>query len=158
MSNTKITNAKTFALTGKDGRVVEVNCYTKRGKNGFTHFAETNGEKSYIRYINRTWESFEYESVLRTLAGKIARGSEDKTCLLNSIEGLSKQAKADAEAWYVGIKKDYDGLCDTTKQHLANACPNIETKEQAEGIMVASKAFDVLFRLEEQEKAEGGQK
>ena len=54
--------------------------------------------------------------------------------------------------WVEKFSKDYDGLCDTTKKHLANACPHITSREQAEGIMQMSKMFDILFRMNDNNK------
>lgn len=58
------------------------------------------------------------------------------------------------DEWLDNLKSDYDGLCETTKKHLANACPHITSREQADGIMRMTKAFDALFRFDE-EKAKG---
>ena len=54
--------------------------------------------------------------------------------------------------WYENFEKDYNGLCDTTKKHLANACPHITSREQADGIMRMSKMFDILFRMNDNNK------
>ncbi len=155
---TKQTNKKTFTLLGKDNRKVVIECYTKRGGQGFTHFAECEGKKTYICYINRTWESFEYESVLLRIVKRIALDKKDLTAMEKTIELISKGHKEEVDKWFENFKKDYDGLSDTTKKHLANACPVITSKEQADEIMKVSKVFDAMFRLEEgNQKNEGGQ-
>lgn len=59
------------------------------------------------------------------------------------------------DEWFDDFKNRYDKLGDTTKKHLANACPHITSREQAEGIMRTSEIFDVLFKLEENDKKEG---
>lgn len=61
----------------------EVVCIASDTRNGFKHVATLviNGrdvESEKANYLNRTWESFPYQSVMRSLA--------DKTTLLNDEE------------------------------------------------------------------------
>lgn len=46
-------------------------CFTENTRNGFKHVAVVEGRSEFfntkINYINRTWESFKYESVLNKL-------------------------------------------------------------------------------------------
>jgi hypothetical protein len=47
----------------------QVICFTEDTRNGFKHVAimEGTNENTSANYINRTWESFEYETVLNKL-------------------------------------------------------------------------------------------
>lgn len=56
-----------------NGRVFNFNCETSRTRNGFCHhvydFSQDYGTKRYhtrVSYFNRTWESFDYESALKS--------------------------------------------------------------------------------------------
>ena len=55
------------------------------------------------------------------------------------------------EEWFDDFKSKYDGLCDTTKKHLANSDVFITSKEQADAVMNMSLIFDMLFRMEEKD-------
>lgn len=70
---------RTFIISKK----IEVICDSKSTRNGFKHtatlfYSGSECESVKCNYINRTWESYEYESVLQKLAG------EEKT--LSKIE------------------------------------------------------------------------
>jgi hypothetical protein len=52
-----------------------------------------------------------------------------------------------ADDWYNRTKAEYDGFCERTKKHLANACPTLNSREDVDDIMRVSKAFDAMFRL-----------
>jgi len=51
----------------------QVRCWTTYQKDGFCHYAEWNGIKTRIKYLNRTWEEFTYQAVLKSLAKKLKR-------------------------------------------------------------------------------------
>lgn len=57
--------------------------------------------------------------------------------------------------WLDDFENRYNKLGDTTKKHLANACPHITSREQAEGIMRMSEIFDVMFKLCDDDNKEG---
>ena len=66
--STKRYNTKTFDFV-VNGEHVYFTCDTTNTKNGFCHhvFASGGGkyyEHSRLSYLNRTWESFEYETAL----------------------------------------------------------------------------------------------
>lgn len=63
------------------------------------------------------------------------------------LEDARPSDSMDDDAWFDDFKKRYDALDSETKKHLANACPHITSREQAEGIMRMSEGFDILFRL-----------
>lgn len=65
---TKIYNRKTFEFT-VNGEKIYFYCNTTYTKNGFCHHVYTVGcgkenEHSRVSYLNRTWESFQYETAL----------------------------------------------------------------------------------------------
>jgi len=57
---------------------VNVECHTNSTKSGFSHIAKLfiNGKqvkKVSCQYLNRTWERYQYESVLKKLANKATK-------------------------------------------------------------------------------------
>ena len=61
---------KVFTLKNEEiSRVKNVICFTENTRNGFKHVAvvESTNESVKVNYINRTWESFKYETVLNKL-------------------------------------------------------------------------------------------
>jgi len=88
---------KTFRIN-KD---LEIVCEWKNTRNGFKHEATLlqNGyeiEKAKCCYLNRTWESFEFESVIKDLLHKTnILTKRQKTIFLNKISGkVRKQTKS----------------------------------------------------------------
>jgi len=62
---------KTFKIS----KTIEIECESKSSKMGFNHIArlKINGleiRKDIIKYYNRTWEKFEYESVIVSVLAK----------------------------------------------------------------------------------------
>jgi len=55
---------------------VSVKCYSRSNRNGFSHHAEAfvNGKALVAKmcYINRTWEAYPFQSVLKSMCEKIA--------------------------------------------------------------------------------------
>ena len=59
----------------KLGKNIEIVCDYKNTRNGFKHIVtmfkdNQEIENAKICYLNRTWESFEYESVIQKVLGK----------------------------------------------------------------------------------------
>lgn len=72
--------------------VYTVSCNWKDTRNGFKHEAKIlkNGYIDYetkICYLNRTWERFEYESILLKIINDYFEG-QDKESFLNIVRGL----------------------------------------------------------------------
>jgi hypothetical protein len=60
-------------------------------KNGFKHEATLvrktfEDVKVKINYINRTWESFEFESVIKKLFDKMKYNESEKEAIINKIK------------------------------------------------------------------------
>ena len=79
---TKRYNSKTFVFT-VNGEEVRFYCETTRTRNGFCHHVFANGggkyyEHSRVSYLNRTWESFQYESALLHAVDKFPKSLRDR--------------------------------------------------------------------------------
>jgi hypothetical protein len=146
----KLTNSQTFTFIDENGTAYTVVCYTTRTNYRVTEHAECDGYHGKDHWQNRPWYRFTYENALLDLAHKMAGKNEKRLhCFTLCINAKAQSEKDAFEAWFNAFKKDYDNLSDKTKKHLANACPHITSMQQAQDIMQVSKAFDVLFRLEE---------
>ena|SRR5215472_6831053 len=93
---------KTFNVS--DSLTVE--CETTKTRQGFRHNATLfrNGQhvtKTGISYLNRTWESYEYESVLERLADKKKAGITQEESAL--IRQFAKDYKPDNPLKSVGM-------------------------------------------------------
>jgi hypothetical protein len=88
---------RTFRINQK----IEIVCDTTKSRTGFKHIAKLfiNGheaESTSINYYNRTWEAYEYQSII----GK----------LIDKTTALSPQEKAESRAWANGDHTDWSEL------------------------------------------------
>ena len=63
-------NFRVFTLKNEERNSFKfITCFTENTRNGFKHVAvvDYTNESAKINYVNRTWESFEYETVLNKL-------------------------------------------------------------------------------------------
>lgn len=136
-----------FEFKDLEGNTFHVACWTNYNNNGFTHNVNCLDVKARQCWCNRTWERFDYESVLRKWANKV--GGDLGEYLKVQIDAIAQHEHEKAEAWFNNFKARYDNLGDTTKKHLANAMEGkiVTTQEDAESIMQISEAFDVMFKV-----------
>lgn len=145
-----------------NGKKYTFTCYSQNTSYGFTHVC-TEGynnttERKWIRsriiakacYYNRTWESFQYETVLRKGIENLCEPQEVKDKLYAILitktaqdehEKVEKEVKAFEALW--------NGLSEENKQHIRNGVGEngIQSQEQADmvmGVMKAMTAFQSL--------------
>lgn len=61
---------------------ITISCRAEKTRNGFRHLASLLidgwiAEKAKVCYLNRTWERFEFETVIRTLAEKTGKETRE---------------------------------------------------------------------------------
>lgn len=128
-----------------DGREVYVRCYTTDTRNGFCHHAMlSNGEHTRVSYINRTWESFRYETCLERMAEKFSKGAREQILeqIKDIADGKRKQCEEDLERF----KKLHESLSDNAKGILARSGIEMRSEEDVqfvEGVMGAMKILGV---------------
>lgn len=104
----------------------EITCTSEKTRSGFRHLANlyrtgqsgttTLIDKAKVCYLNRTWESFEYESVIQDLLRKSKVLPEDQVkefiegCRLDNLEQINKQF-----GFIANIAKLGEILCDNQK-------------------------------------------
>ena len=69
----KTLSEKTFGIGG-----MTVRCRSERTRYGFRHLAEAEGASAKACYYNRTWERFEFQSVLEALARRLPKDQREK--------------------------------------------------------------------------------
>ena len=129
----KIYNQQTFTFT-VNGDPVAIYCNTTHVPTGFLHHAYLCGfgrdfEHSRIKYINRTWESFNYESVLKAAATKLKKA--DREALMLEIETYSNNEREKYKKLCAAFERNYKALSTEQKDFLQEHTPHIETANQA---------------------------
>ena len=124
----------TRTFTAKvNGEEITFSCYTTDTRCGFCHTAHLMGWKYDITdtkasYYNRTWERFEYESVLKRAIEKLP--TEIRQQVYDQIiDGKAAEEEKKVEEQVEAFKKLHDSLSEENKERLAKS-----------GIMMNSEA------------------
>ena len=145
-----------------NGKQYTFTCYGQGTSYGFRHICTEGFNNttncSYIKrdiiakacYYNRTWESFQYETVLRKGIENLSESKEVKDKLYAIL--ITKTAQDEHEK----VEKEvaefetlWNGLSEANKQHIKNGVGEngIQSQEQADmviGVMKAMTAFQSL--------------
>lgn len=129
----KIFNQQTFTFT-VNGEPVAIYCNTTQVPTGFLHHAYLCGfgrdfEHSRIKYINRPWESFNYESVLKAAAAKLHKA--ERTALLLEIETYRNNEREKYKKFCAAFESNFKALSTEQKDFIKEHTPHIETASQA---------------------------
>lgn len=143
---TKIYNRKTFEFT-VNGEKIYFYCSTTDTKNGFCHHAYTVGggkdyEHSRVSYYNRTWESFEYETVLFHAVDKFPKSM--RVSLRLEIQTVAKNAAQKAEAFSAAIRANFAALSTEQKKFVQEHTAVITSMDQAK---VVNSAMAMMAAL-----------
>ncbi len=98
---------------------VEVECEFKKTRNGFNHVAvlHIDGkevDRRRVSYLNRTWERYEFQTVLRELIEKtktLTKGEKDQ-----AMSFIKNYQEANPFGAILAITKVGDVLCNTQKE------------------------------------------
>lgn len=136
---TKRYNSKTFKFT-VNGETIRFCCDTTYTKNGFCHhvFADGGGkdyEHTRVSYFNRTWESFEYETALKSAVAKFRKVFRAPLLLELQVISLSEREKA--EKFVQAFKANFAALSDEQKKSVRDHTPEITNKDQAKTVNTA---------------------
>ena len=131
--NTKYFTAKV------NGTEITFVCYTTYTRNGFCHTAHLMGWKYDITdtkasYCNRTWERFEYESVLKRAIEKLPTDIQ-KAVYAQIIEGKAAEEEQKAEEQFEAFKSLHDSLSPENKERLANSGIEMHSESDVKGVM-----------------------
>ena len=133
---TKRYNSKTFVFT-VNGEEVRFYCETTRTRNGFCHHVFANGggkyyEHSRLSYLNRTWESFEYETALLHAVDKFPKSL--RVPLRLEIQAVAQNENEKAEAFFQAFAANFAALSTEQKKFVQEHTPVIQNMEQAKTV------------------------
>lgn len=143
---TKRYNSKTFEFV-INGEHVCLSCDTTNTKNGFCHhvFASGGGkyyEHSRVSYLNRTWESFEYETALLHAVDKFPKSM--RVPLRLEIQAVAQHEHEKAEAFCKAFAANFAALSTEQKQFVQKHTPFITNMDQAKTVNAAMAMMAVL--------------
>lgn len=143
---TKIYNRKTFEFT-VNGENIYFYCNTTYTKNGFCHHVYTVGcgkenEHSRLSYLNRTWESFEYETALLHAVKKFPKSM--RVPLRLEIQAVAKNEHEKAEAFCAAFAANFAALSTEQKKIVQEHTPEITNMNQAK---VVNSAIAMMAAL-----------
>lgn len=143
---TKIYNRKTFEFT-VNGEKIYFYCSTTYTKNGFCHHVYTVGggkenEHSRVSYLNRTWESFEYETALLHAVDKFSKSM--RAPLRLEIQAVAKNEHEKAEAFCAAFRANFAALSTEQRKFVREHTPEITNKDQAKIVNTAVAMMAVL--------------
>ena len=122
-----------------NGKEIEFRCYTTDTRCGFCHTAHYVGwdydlTDTKASYYNRTWERFEYESVLKRAIEKLPTDVRQQV-YDQIIDHKAVEEERKAEEMVESFKALHDGLSDENKERLANSGIEIHSESDARGVM-----------------------
>ena len=122
-----------------NGMEIEFRCYTTDTRNGFCHTAHYVGwdydlTDTKASYYNRTWERFEYESVLKRAIEKLPTDIRQQV-YDQIIDGKAAEEEKKADEMVEAFQKLHSSLSDENKERLANSGIEMHTEEDARGVM-----------------------
>ena len=122
-----------------NGKEIEFRCYTTDTRSGFCHTAHYVGwdydlTDTKASYYNRTWERFEYESVLKRAIDKLPEDVRQQV-YDQIIDGKAAEEEQKAEEQFEAFKSLHESLSPENKERLANSGIEITNTAQAKGVM-----------------------
>lgn len=122
-----------------NGKEIEFRCYTTDTRCGFCHTAHYVGwdydlTDTKASYYNRTWERFEYESVLKKAIDKLP--TEIRQQVYDQIiDGKAAEEEKKADEFVEKFQHLHDSLSDENKERLANSGIEIHSEGDAKAVM-----------------------
>ena len=122
-----------------NGKEIEFRCYTTDTRCGFCHTAhyvgwEYNLTDTKASYYNRTWERFEYESVLKRAIDKLPEDVRQQV-YDQIIDHKAAEEEKKAEEQFEAFKSLHDSLSPENKERLANSGIEIHSESDAKAVM-----------------------
>ena len=133
---TKIYNRETFEFT-VNGERISFYCYTTDTKNGFCHHVQAVGcgkdyEHTRVSYFNRTWETFKYESALKSAVAKFRKSFREP--LLLELQAISLSEHEKAEKFLQAFTANFAALSDEQKKFVRDHTPYITNEDQVKTV------------------------
>lgn len=122
-----------------NGEEITFRCHTTDTRVGFCHTAHLMGWKyeatdTKASYYNRTWERFEYESVLKRAIEKLPTDVRQQV-YDQIIDGKAAEEEKKAEEQFEAFKSLHDSLSPENKERLANSGIEMHSESDVKGVM-----------------------
>ena len=122
-----------------NGEEIEFRCYTTNTRCGFCHTAHLMSWKYDITdtkasYYNRTWERFEYESVLKRAIEKLPNDIQ-QAVYDQIIDHKAVEEEQKAEEMVGKFEELHSSLSAENKARLANSGIEIHSEEDVKSVM-----------------------
>lgn len=146
MKNFKGYNYQNFEFI-VNGRVIIITAWSTSTRSGFTHqcnsidFPEVT--KSRICYLNRTWECFRYESVLKAFARKLPKSVQ--ASILEQIDNYSEMERIKACKSVEVFSRTFEALSDAGKERIKRIFA--DGVQDADNAQMVVNMFGALERL-----------
>lgn len=140
-------NYKDFSCKLPNGKDVIFRCWAENTRYGFRHLClnfDDLGYKKYTSkrcYYNRTWERFEYESVLEDAIEKLPNNEREYVRAV-LIDGTADKIKAECDKFLSAFKAEYDKLSPSMKETLSKT--TITNEKQAESTLAIMKMANIM--------------
>lgn len=150
---TKNSNFKQFIFKNLEGTEIEIDCWTYDNYTGWGHKCDIWIGGSFFKtkrhsYLNRTWESFTYETLLRESVEAIYNAKKrdrlNREFVMAQIKAIEDQTRAEATAWIDNFQKVWAGLKDETREKIQKMDLSVETMEAANAAIKAAVMLDVI--------------
>ena len=136
---------KNFSCELPNGKIKKFVCWTENTRYGFRHLChdidDENAYTSKACYYNRTWESFEYESVLKKAIETLPKDIQGFV-KASIIDGTRESVKRECENFMKAFKMEYDKLTPSMKDILSKQ--TIETEEQAKSTLAVMTMANLM--------------
>lgn len=145
----KIYDKQTFIFM-VNGTPVAIYCNTTYVPTGFLHHAYLCGfgrefEHSLVKYYNRTWESYGYETVLKAAAAKLKKA--DREALLLEIDTYGDNEREKYNKFFAAFQRNFKTLSTEQKDFLKKHTPHIETANQARAVAGVVGCMSLLDKI-----------
>ena len=131
-------NIQYFTAT-VNGQEITFRCHTTDTRNGFCHTAHYVGwdyslTDTKASYYNRTWERFDYESVLKKAIDKLPTDVRQQV-YDQIIDHKAAEEEKKAEEQVEAFKRLHDSLSEENKERLANSGIEMHSESDVKGVM-----------------------
>ena len=131
-----------------NGKEIEFRCYTTDTRCGFCHTAHYVGwdydiNDTKASYYNRTWERFEYESVLKRAIEKLPTDVRQQV-YDQIIDGKAAEEEQKAEEQFEAFKSLHDSLSPENKERLANSGIEMHSEADVKGVMELMALMNIM--------------
>ena len=136
-----------FSCTLPNGKNIIFRCWAENTRYGFRHLCLNFDDLGYRKYTskrcyyNRTWERFEYESVLEDAIEKLPNNEKEYVRAV-LIDGTADKIKAECDKFLADFKAEYDKLSPSMKETLAKT--TITNDKQAKTTLAVMKMANLM--------------